>query len=85
MEGMKVLTSDFEKLVVPVTMLLLVALFLAQRFGSGKIGGAFGPIMFLQSSSRLATKYSKRTKNGGGRKLSRTTSLTIWVRIRCTL
>jgi KUP system potassium uptake protein len=45
MEGMKVLTSDFETLVVPVTILLLVLLFLAQRFGSGKIGGAFGPIM----------------------------------------
>lgn len=47
MEGIKVLAPDFEHLVLPVTMVLLVALFMVQRFGSGKIGGAFGPIMLV--------------------------------------
>jgi KUP system potassium uptake protein len=45
MEGIKVLTPDFASVVLPFTLALLVALFSVQRFGTGKIGKAFGPIM----------------------------------------
>ena len=45
MEGIEVLAPQVEHLVVPAAIALLLVLFLAQRFGSGKIGGAFGPVM----------------------------------------
>lgn len=45
MEGIEVLAPQFAHLVLPAAITLLLLLFLAQRFGSGRIGGAFGPIM----------------------------------------
>ncbi|MBS2008737.1 MAG: KUP/HAK/KT family potassium transporter [Cyanobacteria bacterium SZAS TMP-1] len=47
MEGMKVLAPEFEQAVIPATIALLVLLFTVQRLGTGKIGGAFGPVMLL--------------------------------------
>lgn len=51
MEGIKVLTPDFASVVLPATLALLVALFAVQRFGTGKIGKAFGPIMLTWFSA----------------------------------
>lgn len=47
MEGLKVLTPHFEPLVIPLTLVLLVSLFLGQRFGTGQIGKIFGPVILL--------------------------------------
>jgi KUP system potassium uptake protein len=46
-EGLKVATPIFDPYVVPISLLLLVALFLVQRRGTAAIGGLFGPIMML--------------------------------------
>ncbi len=46
-EGLKVATPEFEAYVVPLTLLLLIALFIVQRRGTGLVGGYFGPIMIL--------------------------------------
>ncbi|HUC11401.1 MAG TPA: potassium transporter Kup [Stellaceae bacterium] len=46
-EGLKVATPDFEPYVVPLTLLLLVALFVVQRRGTGLVGRFFGPVMIL--------------------------------------
>ena len=46
-EGLKVATPAFETYVVPLTLLLLVVLFIVQRRGTGLVGGYFGPIMIL--------------------------------------
>ena len=46
-EGLKVATPALEPYVVPLTLLLLVALFIVQRRGTGLVGGYFGPIMIL--------------------------------------
>ncbi len=46
-EGLKILTPSFEPIVVPVTMGLIVCLFLGQRYGTGRIGLIFGPVIFL--------------------------------------
>ena len=46
-EGLKVATPALEAYVVPLTLLLLVALFIVQRRGTGLVGGYFGPIMIL--------------------------------------
>ena len=44
-EGLKVDAPALAAAVVPFTLLILIALFLVQRRGTGFIGGIFGPIM----------------------------------------
>jgi KUP system potassium uptake protein len=46
-EGLKVATPLFEPYVIPITIGLLVALFMFQRRGTAGIGAFFGPIMIL--------------------------------------
>jgi KUP system potassium uptake protein len=46
-EGLKVATPLFEPYVIPLTIVLIVFLFLMQRRGSAHVGGYFGPIMVL--------------------------------------
>src|SRR5216683_5374680 len=46
-EGLKVATPVFEPYILPITVILLIALFLVQRRGTGMVGGFFGPIMAL--------------------------------------
>ncbi len=44
-EGLGVATSVFEPFVVPITIVILIGLFLAQHRGTEGIGKVFGPIM----------------------------------------
>ncbi len=46
-EGLKVATPAFERFVIPLTVLTLIALFAAQSRGTGKVGAVFGPVMVL--------------------------------------
>jgi KUP system potassium uptake protein len=46
-EGLAVATSVFDPFVIPLTILILVGLFLIQRRGTARIGSIFGPIMVL--------------------------------------
>ena len=46
-EGVNVVTDALKPFVMPIAVVILVALFAAQRFGTEKIGRAFGPIMLL--------------------------------------
>ena len=46
-EGLRVATNVFEPFVLPVTVVILVALFLFQHRGTGGIGNVFGPIMVV--------------------------------------
>ncbi|HEY9191889.1 MAG TPA: potassium transporter Kup [Methyloversatilis sp.] len=46
-EGISVATPQFEHFVVPITLTIIVVLFLIQRFGTGRIGSLFGPITVL--------------------------------------
>jgi KUP system potassium uptake protein len=47
LEGVNVVSAAFKPYVMPAAILVLVALFAAQRFGTEKIGAAFGPVMVL--------------------------------------
>jgi KUP system potassium uptake protein len=47
MEGLKVAAPGLSHLVVPISMAILVMLFVLQRFGTGAVGWLFGPIMLL--------------------------------------
>jgi KUP system potassium uptake protein len=46
-EGLKVVTPLFEPYVIPLTVVLLLILFMMQRRGSAHVGGFFGPVMVL--------------------------------------
>jgi KUP system potassium uptake protein len=45
MEGLKLLTPDFDKFILPLTLAILIALFAIQRHGTHRIGALFGPVM----------------------------------------
>ena len=44
-EGLEVISPVFTKWVVPISLVILIMLFAVQRFGTAKVGKAFGPIM----------------------------------------
>ncbi|MBU6474377.1 MAG: potassium transporter Kup [Alphaproteobacteria bacterium] len=46
-EGLRVIAPELAHLVVPVTLVILVALFSVQKYGTGKMGALFGPVMLL--------------------------------------
>jgi len=46
-EGVKVAAPSVAELVVPITAVIIVALFVLQRLGTGAVGRLFGPVMAL--------------------------------------
>lgn len=46
-EGLKVVSPGFKHLIWPISFLILLALFLCQRFGTAKISFIFGPVLLL--------------------------------------
>ncbi len=44
-EGIEVAAPAFKHYVLPLTLLVLFLLFFCQRYGTGRVGGVFGPIM----------------------------------------
>jgi len=46
-EGIKIVEPSAEKWVVPITAVIIVALFAAQRAGTAKVGRLFGPVMIV--------------------------------------
>ena len=47
LEGVNVVTSSLKPFVMPAAVAILIVFFAAQRFGTARIGAAFGPIMLL--------------------------------------
>jgi KUP system potassium uptake protein len=47
MEGLKLVAPGFEHFIVPATIAILIGLFVIQRYGTGRIGKLFGPIMVV--------------------------------------
>lgn len=46
-EGMEIVSTDFKEYVLPLTILILLTLFIIQKNGSTVIGFLFGPIMVI--------------------------------------
>src|SRR5437764_7370165 len=46
-EGLEVKEPELQPFVLPLTLVLLVALFMAQRRGTERVGGLFGPVMIV--------------------------------------
>ena len=46
-EGLVVIAPQFHVFVVPLTLVILLTLFLVQKIGTAKVGRVFGPVMIL--------------------------------------
>jgi KUP system potassium uptake protein len=46
-EGLELLNAKFEQAILPVTLLIIAALFVLQKRGTARVGGLFGPIMVV--------------------------------------
>jgi KUP system potassium uptake protein len=46
-EGLEVKAPELQPFVLPLTLVLLIALFVAQRRGTGRVGGLFGPVIVV--------------------------------------
>jgi KUP system potassium uptake protein len=46
-EGLEVISSDLTRYVIPITIFILVALFVIQKTGTAVVGKLFGPIMMI--------------------------------------
>ncbi|UXN03994.1 MULTISPECIES: potassium transporter Kup [unclassified Bartonella] len=46
-EGMEIVAPDLEPIIVPLTVVVLLALFAVQRFGTGRVAVIFGPITLV--------------------------------------
>ncbi|HEY3700317.1 MAG TPA: potassium transporter Kup, partial [Spongiibacteraceae bacterium] len=46
-EGLEVATPAFKPFIIPITLIVLIALFVVQKQGTAKVGRLFGPIMLL--------------------------------------
>ncbi len=46
-EGLAVITPLFKGYVIPITIVILVGLFLIQRHGTAKLGRVFGPVILV--------------------------------------
>ena len=51
MEGLKIISPQFEAVIIPGAVLVLVGLFVMQYRGTGSMGAIFGPIMTLWFAS----------------------------------
>ena len=46
-EGLEIVEPTLEPMVIPITAVIIVGLFAAQRFGTARVGRLFGPVMVL--------------------------------------
>ncbi len=46
-EGREIVDPGLTSWVIPIALVILIGLFLVQRHGTGKMGAAFGPVMFI--------------------------------------
>lgn len=46
-EGLNVITPVFQRLIIPISIVILISLFIIQSKGTAKVGALFGPIILL--------------------------------------
>ncbi len=46
-EGLEVIQPDLKHFVIPITLIIIIALFMVQRYGTAAVGTFFGPVMLL--------------------------------------
>ncbi len=53
-EGLEVIEPDLKRFVIPITVVIVIALFMIQRYGTAAVGRFFGPVMVIWFSSLAA-------------------------------
>ncbi len=56
-EGLKVASPVFEPYVLPITIAIIIGLYAAQSFGTGKVAILFGPVMLVWFASLAAMGF----------------------------
>jgi len=54
LEGIEVVAPQFHHWIVPIAVVIMLALFMSQRYGTAKVGRLFGPVMILWFASLAA-------------------------------
>lgn len=62
-EGLGIATKKVEHLVQPITVAILLTLFVAQKYGTRRVGALFGPIMVVWFATLAATGLIWIVKN----------------------
>ena len=65
-EGLQVAAPGLAHVVVPVAAVILCCLFAAQRFGTGKVGRLFGPVMVLWFAAMAVAGLRQVVRAPGG-------------------
>ncbi|BBF94788.1 potassium transporter Kup [Blastochloris tepida] len=60
-EGLELIAPALEPVVVPITLVILIALFAVQSHGTGRVAAFFGPIMAIWFATLAATGLSHIT------------------------
>ncbi len=55
MEGLEIVSPNFESVIIPVTIVVIFGLFFMQRYGTAKVGAFFGPLMLIWFTVIAAT------------------------------
>ena len=68
-EGLQVAAPALERFVLPVTILVLLVLFASQRFGTDRVGKAFGPVIvvWFLALATIGVHNIARNPHGAGR------------------
>ena len=65
MEGLSLAAPQFEPFIIPITIFVINALFLMQRYGTGRIGLFFGPILLIWFSTLALLGLNGLSSNFG--------------------
>jgi KUP system potassium uptake protein len=80
-EGLKTATPDLSDVVLPIATTILVVLFAVQRWGTGRVGRVFGPVMLVWFAAITVLGLREIARRPGVlRALSPTYALTFGVR-----
>jgi KUP system potassium uptake protein len=64
-EGLEIATPAFTRFVVPITLAILVGLFIIQKQGTAKVGKMFGPVMVVWFLTLAAAGVSQIIRHPG--------------------
>ena len=62
-EGLKIAAPSVAHLVLPISLTMLVSLFLIQRWGTHRVGGLFGPVMVVWFAAIAAAGLRQVTRD----------------------
>lgn len=65
MEGLEVITPSLQPYVIPLTLIVLIAVFMLQRRGTASVGALFGPVMVVWFATLAALGIANIAANPG--------------------